>query len=169
MNKSEANDPNAFAVNSTVYRHVAGAGANDAWQVLLITMKLDASPSFVGGLNTAAVGDRFVNVTVRSGVTDPLLGAPLKSSSPVESEMLTVAVGAGVGVGVVVALAVGVAVRVAVAVAIGVGVGVPVRVAVAVFDAVGVGVRVAVPAKVGVEVGVMPGDPSPDSSNIPRP
>ena len=103
--------------------------------MLLITTKLDASPSFVGGLNTALVGDRFVNVTVRSGVTDPLSGAPLKSSSPVDSEMLTVAVAVGV------AEAVGVADRVGVAV----GDGVPVRVAVAVSDGVAFGVWVEVP------------------------
>lgn len=125
----------------------------------------------VGGLNTAVVGDRLVKVTVRSGVTDPLLGAPLKSSSPVDSEMLTVAVAVGVAVTVAVAVAVDVAVAVTVAVDVADAVAVldGVGVAVAEVDAVGVEVGVFELADVGVDVGVMPGEPSPDSSNIPRP
>jgi hypothetical protein len=95
--------------------------------------------------------------------------------------MLTVAVAVGVAVTVAVAVAVDVAVAVTVAVDVadavavldGVGVavaeGVPVRVAVAEVDAVGVDVEVFELADVGVDVGVMPGEPSPDSSNIPRP
>ena len=147
---------------------------------MLITTKLDASPSLVGGVKNAVVGDRLVKVTVRSGVTDPLSGAPLKSSSPADKEMVTVAVAVGVAVAVAlaVAVAVAVAVGVAVAVAVAVTVAVAVRVEVGVADAVrvgdavgvtvGVGVRVGEPA-VGVEVGKMPVVPSPDNSNSPRP
>ena len=76
-----------------------------------------------------------------------------------------VAVGVPVADAVEVADAVGVLDRVSVAV----GDDVPVRVAVGVIDAVGVGVRLAEPAAVGVDVGVVPGEPSPDNSNIPRP
>ena len=62
-----------------------------------------------------------------------------------------------------------VAVEVRVEVAVAVGDGVPVPVAVAVIDGVAVGVGVAEPVAAGVEVGAVPGDPSPVSSNIPRP
>jgi hypothetical protein len=91
-----------------------------------------APSTSVGGLNTAGTGDRLVTVTVRSGVTDLLSGVPPKSSSPVDSEMLTVAVGVAVGVAVAVGLAVAVAVSVAVAVAVAVAEAVGVAVAVAV-------------------------------------
>jgi hypothetical protein len=89
-------------------------------------VNLEASPSSVGGLNRAGVGDRFVTVTVRSGVTDASSGAPPKSSSPVDREMLIVAVAVGVAVAVSVAVAVAVGVEVVVAVAVGVAVAIAV-------------------------------------------
>src|SRR5208337_1391516 len=105
-----------------------------------MTTKLAASgPTILGGLNVAGAGDRFVTITVRSGVTDPSFGAPPKSSRPVEREMVTV----GVAVGVAVTVAVDVAVAVRVAVAVAVAVRVAVAVAVGVL-AVAVAVAVAV-------------------------
>ena len=78
---------------------------------------------------------------------------------------MKVAVTVGVAVAVGVELDVGVGVADGVRVAVGDGV----PVAVAVIDGVGVGAGVAEPVTAGVEVGVVPGDPSPVSSNIPRP
>ena len=82
---------------------------------------------------------------------------------------VTVTVAVGVAVGVADRVAVEVADAVAVGVADGVWVAVDDAVAVAVAVVVGVGVAELVEAGVADGVGVMPGEPSPDNWNIPRP
>jgi len=125
---------------------------------------------------TVAVGVAAgVAVTVAVAVPVAVLDGVAVAVGDAVAVVLAVAVLVAVMVGDAVTVAMAVAVRVIVAVAdavgnpgaLAVGVAVPVRVAVAVIDAVRVGVEVA--ETVGAGVGVEPGDPSPDSSNIPRP
>lgn len=125
-----------------------------------------------------------VTVAVAVGVAVGVAVAVAVGVRVLVADVVAVAVDVAVAVpvGVAVAVAVAVCVAVVVAVAVGEGVpvavdGVPVRLGVAVIDgvgvpvldAVGVGVGVGGPVEVAVGVGVEPGDPSPRSSNIPRP